>query len=83
MVWVGLLGPLLVVGEAGWRWRVAAPKERAVLAVLALRAGRSVPAGELIDRLVGGGSAHVGDQGGADVCVVAAAVTAVGAIETR
>src|SRR5262249_23942024 len=50
---VGLLGPLLVVGDDGSEIRLGAPKERAVLAVLSLRAGSSVPAWELIDALWG------------------------------
>ncbi len=50
---VGLLGPLRVVGDDGVEVRVAAPKERAVLELLALRAGRVAPAGELIDAVWG------------------------------
>ena len=52
-VQVGLLGPLRVVGDDGVEVRVAAPKERAVLAVLGLRAPAVVSAGELIDALWG------------------------------
>ena len=46
---VALLGPLRVVADDGVEIRVAAPKERAVVELLALRAGLVVSAGELID----------------------------------
>jgi DNA-binding SARP family transcriptional activator/class 3 adenylate cyclase len=52
-VQVGLLGPLLVVRDNGVEIAVAAPKERAVLELLALRAGTTVRAWELIDALWG------------------------------
>ena len=51
---VGLLGPLTLVGEDGSLLAVpAAPKERAVLEMLALRPGRVVASAELIDALWG------------------------------
>jgi len=51
---VGLLGPLTLVSEDGALLPVpAAPKERAVLEMLALRPGRVVPSAELIDALWG------------------------------
>ena len=53
MVWVGLLGPLLVVDGEGREVAVPARKERAVLALLALRADRPVRLGELVDALWG------------------------------
>ncbi len=54
LVQVGLLGPLTVVGDDGVEVRVpGAAKERAVLAVLGLRAGTTVGVGELIDALWG------------------------------
>jgi DNA-binding SARP family transcriptional activator len=49
---VHLLGPLIVSGEAG-PIAVGAQKERAVCAALALRVGRVVSAGELVDALWG------------------------------
>ena len=61
---VGLLGPLLVVGGDGAEVRVGAPKERAVLSWLALRAGASVRSAEVGEGVVGGCGA--GD-GGRDV----------------
>ncbi len=54
MVQVGLLGPLTVVDDDGVEVRVpGAAKERAVLAVLGLRAGTTVGVWELIDALWG------------------------------
>ena len=53
MVWVGLLGPLLVVDGEGREVAVPARKERAVLALLALRADRPVRLGELVAALWG------------------------------
>jgi DNA-binding SARP family transcriptional activator len=53
LVQVGLLGPLRVVGDDGVEVGLAAPKERAVMELLALRAGLGVPAWELIDALWG------------------------------
>ena len=50
---VGLLGPLRVVGKDGVEIGVGAPKERAVLELLALRTGQVVPARSLIDALWG------------------------------
>ena len=51
---VGLLGPLTLVSDDGSLLPVpAAPKERAVLEMLALRPGRVVPSAELIDALWG------------------------------
>ena len=50
---VGLLGPLRVVGDDGMAVGLAAPKARAMLDLLALRAGLVVPGGELIDALWG------------------------------
>jgi predicted ATPase/DNA-binding SARP family transcriptional activator len=50
---VGLLGPLVVVDGQGMEISVPARKERAVLAVLALRAGRPVGVGELVVALWG------------------------------
>jgi DNA-binding SARP family transcriptional activator len=47
-----VLGPLEVVGEEG-RLPLGGPKQRAVLAHLILRAGRIVPADQLIDGLWG------------------------------
>jgi len=49
---VALLGPLVVVTDSGLVG-VGAQKERALCAALALRAGRVVPLGELIDALWG------------------------------
>ena len=42
-----MLGPLAVAGDDGVEIRVTAPKERALLAVLALRAGGVVPLADL------------------------------------
>ena len=48
---VGVLGPLAVTDAAGRPVRVGGQRVRALLAVLALAAGRPVPAWALIDRL--------------------------------
>ena len=53
MVWVGLLGPLLVIDGEGREVAVPARKERAVLALVALRADRPVRLGELVAALWG------------------------------
>jgi DNA-binding SARP family transcriptional activator len=53
VVRVALLGPLLVVDDEGVGLPVPARKERAVLAVLALRAGSVVQPEELVDALWG------------------------------
>jgi class 3 adenylate cyclase/DNA-binding SARP family transcriptional activator len=50
---VGVLGPLTVVSDEGTMVRVAAPKERGLLALLALRAGAVVQTPELIRALWG------------------------------
>ncbi|MBO0728924.1 MAG: winged helix-turn-helix domain-containing protein [Acidimicrobiaceae bacterium] len=50
---VGLLGALEVVDDDGVEVGVTAPKARALLSVLALRAGRVVPVGELMAGLWG------------------------------
>ena len=50
---VGLLGELEVVGDDGEVVAVTGAKQRALLAVLALHAGRSVPAEQLVDGLWG------------------------------
>src|SRR5690242_16591183 len=50
---MGLLGPLLV-RRNGEEVRIAAPKQRALLALLGLDAGRTVSTDELIDRLWSG-----------------------------
>jgi predicted ATPase/class 3 adenylate cyclase/DNA-binding SARP family transcriptional activator len=51
---VGLLGPLVVTGDDGVESRVpGAAKERAVLAVLALKAPRTVSLSELVDAVWG------------------------------
>jgi DNA-binding SARP family transcriptional activator len=51
---VGLLGPLEVRDDAGTVLDVGGARLRALLGLLALRAGRVVPAGWLIDALWGG-----------------------------
>ena len=48
---VGVLGPLAVTDAAGRPVRVGGQRVRALLAVLALAAGRPVPAHALIERL--------------------------------
>ena len=48
---IGVLGPLAVTGEAGRPVRVGGQRVRALLALLALAAGRPVPAYALIERL--------------------------------
>ena len=48
---VGVLGPLAVTDAAGRPVRVGGQRVRALLAVLALSAGRPVPAYALIERL--------------------------------
>ena len=48
---VGVLGPLAVTDAAGRPVRVGGQRVRALLAVLALAAGRPVPAYALIERL--------------------------------
>src|SRR6058998_122028 len=50
---VGLLGVLEVVDDEGREVEVAGAKLRALLAVLALHAGRVVPSDQLIDALWG------------------------------
>jgi predicted ATPase/DNA-binding SARP family transcriptional activator len=50
---LGLLGPLLVVVDESSKIAVTAPKQRAVLELLALRVGVVVQSGELIDALWG------------------------------
>jgi DNA-binding SARP family transcriptional activator len=50
---VGLLGPLRLTGNDGAELRVGAPKERAVVAMLGLRAGTTVAIWELIEALWG------------------------------
>jgi class 3 adenylate cyclase/DNA-binding SARP family transcriptional activator len=52
-IWIGLLGTL-VVRRGGEELRIAAPKQRAVLALLALAVGRAVSADELADGLWAG-----------------------------
>jgi predicted ATPase/DNA-binding SARP family transcriptional activator len=46
-MFVGLLGPFLLVGDDGTEIKIPARKERAVLAFLALRAGSAVSTGQL------------------------------------
>jgi predicted ATPase/DNA-binding SARP family transcriptional activator len=53
VVKVGLLGPLTVLRDDGTLVDISAPKQRAVLTVLALEAGRSVDSAELIDAVWG------------------------------
>src|SRR5436305_288576 len=50
---IGLLGPL-VVRRGGKEVRIAAPKQRALVALLALQAGRAVSTDELVDKLWAG-----------------------------
>src|SRR5215831_12800025 len=50
MVELGLLGPVQAV-RAGRELPLGGPRQRAVLALLALEAGRAVPAGRLVEEL--------------------------------
>lgn len=54
MVRLGILGPLLVVDEAGRQVTVAAARQRALLAILALRANQVVPSEELAELVFDG-----------------------------
>lgn len=59
---LGILGPLLVVDDAGREIRVTSARQRALLAVLLVRANRTVPADELANIVWNGtppaGAAH-------------------------
>ncbi|HEU5331782.1 MAG TPA: BTAD domain-containing putative transcriptional regulator [Actinocrinis sp.] len=46
---LGILGPLLVVGDHGGEIRVAAPRQRTLLAALLVHANRMVPVDELVE----------------------------------
>ncbi len=46
---LGILGPLVVADDRGHEIRVAAARQRALLAALLVRANRIVPADELAD----------------------------------
>ena len=46
---MGILGPLLVVGDNGGEIRVAAPRQRTLLAALLVHANRMVPVDELVE----------------------------------
>lgn len=54
MVRLGVLGPLLVLDEAGRQVTVAAARQRALLAILALRANQVVPSDELAELVFDG-----------------------------
>jgi len=45
---LGILGPLLVVGDNGGEIRVAAPRQRTLMAALLVHANRTVPIDELV-----------------------------------
>ncbi len=46
---LGILGPLLVVGDNGGEIRVAAPRQRTLLAALLVYSNRMVPVDELVE----------------------------------